>query len=160
MTDPSDPSPKAAPFRVLCVCLGNICRSPIAEGVFVARAEAAGHRLTVDSAGTSDWHLGDPPDPRAIAAAAARGIDIARQRARQVRPEDFLDFDLILAMDNRNLAKLEGLRPASATARLRLAHPDGIEVPDPYSGGAEGFETVLDMLDAVAESVLAAANDR
>ncbi|MEL6481683.1 MAG: low molecular weight protein-tyrosine-phosphatase [Pseudomonadota bacterium] len=156
----ADRSPQAAPFRVLCVCLGNICRSPMAEGVLIARAQAAGQCLTVDSAGTSDWHLGDPPDPRAIAAAAARGVDIAGQRARQVGPADFLDFDLILAMDNRNLAKLEGLRPAEATARLRLAHPAGIEVPDPYSGGAEGFETVLDLLETVAESVLAEAGGR
>ncbi|MEO1723201.1 MAG: low molecular weight protein-tyrosine-phosphatase [Pseudomonadota bacterium] len=141
-------------MRVLCVCLGNICRSPMAEGMIAARAREAGVALEVDSAGMGDWHAGDPPDPRAIAAASARGIDISRQRARRVRPEDFMAFDLILAMDRSNLAALERLRPVGATAVLRIADPEGREVPDPYVGGAQDFETVLDMLEVIAESVV------
>ncbi|MEM7500274.1 MAG: low molecular weight protein-tyrosine-phosphatase [Pseudomonadota bacterium] len=141
-------------MRVLCVCLGNICRSPMAEGVLAARAREAGVALEVDSAGTGSWHVGDAPDPRAIAAAAARGIDIAGQHARQVSMVDFERFDLILAMDEGNLASLERLRPVAARAALRLAHPDGQPVPDPYYGGDGGFERVLDMLEAMAESVL------
>ncbi|MEO1317269.1 MAG: low molecular weight protein-tyrosine-phosphatase [Pseudomonadota bacterium] len=141
-------------MRVLCVCLGNICRSPMAEGMIAARAREAGVALEVDSAGMGDWHAGDPPDPRAIAAASARGIDISRQRARRVRPEDFMAFDLILAMDRSNLAALERLRPVGATAVLRIADQEGREVPDPYVGGAQDFETVLDMLEVIAESVV------
>ncbi|MEO0426806.1 MAG: low molecular weight protein-tyrosine-phosphatase [Pseudomonadota bacterium] len=141
-------------MRVLCVCLGNICRSPMAEGMIAARAREAGVALEVDSAGMGDWHAGDPPDPRAIAATSARGIDISRQRARRVRPEDFMAFDLILAMDRSNLAALERLRPVGATAVLRIADQEGREVPDPYVGGAQDFETVLDMLEVIAESVV------
>ncbi|MEM7530030.1 MAG: low molecular weight protein-tyrosine-phosphatase [Pseudomonadota bacterium] len=142
------------PARVLYVCLGNICRSPMAEGVLAARAAEAGIEIVVDSAGTSDWHVGDMPDPRAIEAAAVRGIDISEQRARQVQSTDFRAFDLILAMDERNLAKLQRLAPKGARARLRLAHPDGREVPDPYYGGPDGFVAVLDMLEEVAADVL------
>lgn len=126
----------------------------MAEGMIAARAREAGVALEVDSAGMGDWHAGDPPDPRAIAAASARGIDISRQRARRVRPEDFMAFDLILAMDRSNLAALERLRPVGATAVLRIADPVGREVPDPYVGGAQDFETVLDMLEVIAESVV------
>lgn len=126
----------------------------MAEGMIAARAREAGVALEVDSAGMGDWHAGDPPDPRAIAAASARGIDISRQRARRVRPEDFMAFDLILAMDRSNLAALERLRPVGATAVLRIADQEGREVPDPYVGGAQDFETVLDMLEVIAESVV------
>ena len=146
--------------RVLFVCLGNICRSPAAEGVMRARAEAAGLPVTLDSAGTGDWHAGDPPDRRMTAAARKRGIDLTGLRARQVRPRDFEAFDLVLAMDRANLDTLSRLRPAGAPAGLELMRdqapgPRGREVPDPYYGGDDGFERVLDMLEAAADGLVA-----
>jgi len=107
-------------MRILCVCLGNICRSPMAEAVLGARAQAAGLRVEVDSAGTGGWHLDEAPHPTGQAVAAARGYDTSRQRARRVEPEDFHAFDLILAMDHANLGTLLRLRPAGARAELRL----------------------------------------
>ncbi|SDX10183.1 protein tyrosine phosphatase [Albimonas donghaensis] len=146
--------------RLLFVCLGNICRSPAAEGVMRARAEAAGLSVTLDSAGTGDWHAGDPPDRRMTAAARKRGIDLTGLRARQVRPRDFEAFDLVLAMDRANLDALSRLRPAGAPAGLELMRdqapgPRGQEVPDPYYGGDAGFERVLDMLEAAADGLVA-----
>jgi protein-tyrosine phosphatase len=146
--------------RLLFVCLGNICRSPAAEAVVRARAEAAGLRLTLDSAGTGSWHVGDPPDPRMQAAARARGYDLSAQRARQARGSDFLDFDLILAMDQNNLAALQRLAPPSGGAELSLMLDQapgmkGREVPDPYHGGEAGFENVLDLLEAAADGLVA-----
>lgn len=146
--------------RLLFVCLGNICRSPAAEGVMRARAEAAGLPVTLDSAGTGDWHAGDPPDRRMTAAARKRGIDLTGLRARQVRPRDFEAFDLVLAMDRANLDTLSRLRPAGAPAGLELMRdqapgPRGREVPDPYYGGDDGFERVLDMLEAAADGLVA-----
>jgi protein-tyrosine phosphatase len=149
--------------RVLFVCLGNICRSPTAEGVLRAQLVATGAqaRIAVDSAGTGDWHVGSPPDARAIAAAARRGYDLSVLRARQVDSTDFHHHDHIVAMDRRNLAGLQALAPPAARARLSLLSswiadgrfPD--EVPDPYYGGEDGFEFVLDMLEAGCAGLLA-----
>jgi protein-tyrosine phosphatase len=140
-------------MRVLMVCLGNICRSPTAEAVLRAKLEAAGlaQRVEVDSAGTGSWHLGDPPDPRSQRHAARRGYDLSALRARCVAEDDFHRFDLILAMDHNNLADLRRLAPEGAhRAELRLFAP--IEVPDPYSGGAAGFERVLDLVETASDA--------
>lgn len=151
MTDPAD-----RPTAVLFVCLGNICRSPLAEGAFRHAVAAAGldRRFAIDSAGLTDFHEGDPPDPRAIAAAARRGIDIARQRSRPVQPADFLTFDWVLAMDRSNLAALEERRPDAAQARvgllLEVAEGRRQSVPDPYYGAARDFEAVLDTVARAA----------
>jgi protein-tyrosine phosphatase len=130
---------------ILFVCLGNICRSPLAEAAFRAEIERLGLPVEVDSAGTGDWHKGHPPDRRAIAAAGRNGIDISHLRARQVRPEDFDRFDHIVALDRQNLRDLRRLQPAGSKARLSLLldHVDGREgeaVADPYYGGEEDFD--------------------
>lgn len=150
--------------KVLFVCYGNICRSPSAEGMFrhlTMRAEA-GQRFDVDSAGTSGMHAGEPPDPRSVAAAAERGIDISMLRARQVDLGDFSRFDLILAMDRQNLQDLRQLgarlkTPPRSEIRLVMdfaqSHPLR-EVPDPYYGGGDGFERVLDMLEQAGAGLL------
>ncbi len=143
--------------RILFVCLGNICRSPAAEGVFVARARAAGVSIAGDSAGTSGWHVGDPPYPPMIRAAAARGYDLAPLQARQAVPMDFESFDLILAMDRSNLAALEAMRPRGNTTPLRLFLSDvegiaGDEVPDPWYTG--DFEAALDLIEAGAAALV------
>ena len=144
--------------RVLMVCLGNICRSPLAQGVIERAVADAGIAVEADSAGVGGWHRGEPPDPRAQAAAAARGLDISGQRARQTRQADFEDFDLILAMDESNLAALERARPEGARARLALLldHAPGPEreVPDPYYGGADGFGRVVDLIEAGVAGLL------
>ncbi|GMG84800.1 low molecular weight protein-tyrosine-phosphatase [Paralimibaculum aggregatum] len=142
-------------MRILCVCLGNICRSPMAEGTLRAMGEAAGLALEVDSAGTSGWHIGEPPQPEGLAAAAARGYDNSAQRARQVSAADFHDFDLILAMDRRNLAKLESLAPPQGRAELRLFHPAGHEIPDPYGEGPAAYERTLDLVETAARALIA-----
>jgi len=147
-------------LRILFVCMGNICRSPTAEGILRAKLEAAGLAADVelDSAGTGDWHVGKAPDSRAIQAAAGRGYDIGGLRARQVTEDDFRRFDLILAMDQDNLAWLEQLRPdKGAVPELFLAR-QGLavdEVPDPYYGGAAGFERVLDLLESACDGLVA-----
>ena len=133
-------------LAVLFVCLGNICRSPLAEAAFRAEAERIGLAVEVDSAGTGDWHVGRPPDARAIAVAARNGSDIGHFRARQVAAEDFDRFDLIVALDRENLADLERLRPPGSTARLSLlldhvAGREGEAVADPYYGEAAHFDT-------------------
>ena len=147
---------------VLFVCLGNICRSPTAEAVFRATAQRAGvaGRFTIDSAGTIDWHAGNPPDWRSISHAAKRGYDLTPLRARPVVPADFGRFDWILAMDRSILHALEAMRPAHSPGHVGLflefaPHLRQIEVPDPYDGGADGFETVLDLIEAGSESLLA-----
>lgn len=157
-----------APVGVLFVCLGNICRSPTAEGVFAARVATAGlgPRFRIDSAGTGDWHLGKPPDPRTRRAARERGYDLEALRARQVQAADFHRFDHILAMDGANLRDLERLRPAGFTGQLdlflRAAGPlhTPLEVPDPYSGDASHFEQALDLIEQGAERLLAALRAR
>lgn len=141
-------------MRILCVCLGNICRSPMAEAVLRAKAAQAGLNWTVDSAGTGAWHLGKPPDTRAYEAARKRGYDTSDQLARQVKPQDFTAFDLILAMDARNRSELEDMYPPNATAQIRLFDPDGQEVPDPYFGERGDFEIALDMLENAANAMI------
>jgi len=146
--------------RILFVCMGNSCRSPTAEGVFRAMAEAEGMAVEVDSAGTGGWHVGERPDRRATEAAAQRGIDLSSQRARQARAVDFHEFDHILAMDRANLEDLKAIMPRGARAELRLLldyAPDQPvrEVPDPYYGGQQGFERVLDLIEAASAGLLA-----
>ncbi|GAB3472407.1 low molecular weight protein-tyrosine-phosphatase [Azotobacter salinestris] len=148
-------------MRVLFVCLGNICRSPTAEGVFRDRVRAAGleERIRIDSAGTGDWHVGKAPDIRTRRAARLRGYDLEALRARQVCREDFARFDLILAMDRSNLRDLQAIRPQGTAAELDLyLHRYALEedeVPDPYYGGEEGFERVLDLLERAGDELLA-----
>jgi protein-tyrosine phosphatase len=148
--------------KVLFVCLGNICRSPTAEGVFRKLLEdrKMTSQFDVDSAGTSDWHEGHSPDPRSQEEARRRGIDLGFIRSRPVRPEDFTRFDYIVAMDNANLDELEERCPDSLTHRLHLftsfAPELGITgVPDPYYGGPKGFERVFDIIEASARGLLA-----
>lgn len=130
---------------VLFVCLGNICRSPLAEAAFRAEAERVGLDVEVDSAGTGDWHIGHAPDPRATAVAKRNGVEISHLRARQVSAEDFRRFDHIIALDAKNLADLRAMRPADGKAELTLLldHVDGREgeaVADPYYGEDAGFD--------------------
>lgn len=149
--------------RVLFVCMGNICRSPTAEAVFqhLLSTEAKGLDVTADSAGTHAYHVGDPPDDRARAAARRRGISMDDLRARQVCREDFSRFDLVLAMDEDNLAQLLRIAPPEYRGRIKLfleyAPAAGRrEVPDPYYGGETGFEDVLDLVEEAARGLLAA----
>ena len=151
-----------SPHRLLFVCLGNICRSPIAQGVFahVAAQAGKGDLFDLDSAGTGSWHIGNPPDARATAAALRRGIDLSDQRARQVGKQDFEAFDMVLAMDRTNLAELLDLVPQNCADKVQLflgAAYDPIqrEVPDPYFGGEEGFEEVLNLVEAGSRELLA-----
>jgi protein-tyrosine phosphatase len=141
--------------------MGNICRSPTAEGVFrrLLQARAPDLNIEVDSAGTHDYHVGDPPDRRMIAAALRRGVDLSSLRARTVRASDFEYYDLILAMDEENLAELQRRATPAHRRRLRLVMdyaPAAVSraVPDPYYGGAQGFEEVLDLLEEAAEGLL------
>jgi low molecular weight protein-tyrosine phosphatase len=151
-------------MRLLFVCMGNICRSPTAEGVMRRLVAEAGldDRIATDSAGTGGWHAGDPPDSRATGAAARRGVTL-EGAARQVRAEDFRDFDLLIAMDRENLRGLLAVAPDEAgSEKVRLLRefdplsagaPD-LDVPDPYYGGDRGFETVLDMTEAACRGLL------
>ena len=148
-------------IRVLFVCMGNICRSPTAEGVFaslVERYDLTGS-VSFDSAGTHAYHVGERPDPRAQQAARRRGIDIGRQAARRFEDRDFEQFDYIVAMDRDNLAVLESRCPPTHRQKLALMlqyapHLEIDEVPDPYYGGPLGFERVLDLIEAAAEGLL------
>ena len=140
-------------LHVLFVCTGNICRSPTAEGVLRHLAKEAGIGVHVESAGTGDWHVGQPPDARAQRHARGRGYDLSAQRARQVQAADFVRFDLIVAMDHGHLRILGELCPPAHRTKLRLL-AEGREVPDPYYGGAEGFERVLDMVEAGCRDLL------
>jgi len=147
--------------KVLFVCMGNICRSPTAEAVFRHYVEQAGlsEEIYIDSAGTHDYHIGEIPDRRARQAAGQRGYEMAGLRGRQVSPEDFERFDYVLAMDRGNLTNLERLRPSDAQSHLGLfldfarSHAER-EVPDPYYGGVDGFERVLNMVEDAAEGLL------
>jgi len=148
--------------RILFVCLGNICRSPMAEGVFrrVAEEEGLIDRFEIDSAGLGDWHIGQAPDHRAQKAARSRGVDISSQSARQVVDEDFDRFDLVLAMDGSNLAELKARAPREARGKIRpfldFAPQVGTkDVPDPFFGGTEGFDHVLDLIEAASRGLLA-----
>ena len=152
-------------MRLLFVCMGNICRSPTAEGVMrhLLREEGLEDEIVIDSAGTGAWHAGNPPDRRATAAARQRGI-VLDGAARQVRPSDFEAFDLLLVADRENLADLRAIAPDDAArAKVRLLRefdpasagaPD-LDVPDPYYGGPDGFEDVLDLVEAACRGLLA-----
>ena len=148
------------------VCLGNICRSPTAEGVLrhLAAKEAPRLALEIDSAGTADYHIGAPPDPRSQRAALKRGIDISALKARQVTADDFARFDLILAMDAENLRELQAMRPRNSRAAVKLFleyAPDAaqLDVPDPYYRVAAAFEEVLDLTTAASRGLLAALQE-
>lgn len=150
-------------MSVLFCCMGNICRSPTAEGVFRRQVAEAGleNRVRIDSAGTHAYHVGHAPDPRSQAAAVARGFALGELRARQVGLQDFAEFDYILAMDNGNLAELRRVAPMEHRARLGLFMEYGtryaaVEVPDPYYGNLEGFEQVLDMVEDACTGLLVA----
>jgi protein-tyrosine phosphatase len=146
---------------VLFVCLGNICRSPLAEAALRAEAEKAGLDLTVDSAGTGDWHIGSPPDRRAQAVALRHGIDIGGYAGRQVLAEDFRRFTHIFALDADNLKNLRRIRPSDGTAQLRLLMDmvpgrEGTGVVDPYFGDDAGFDLTWDDVTRAAKAIIAA----
>ncbi len=146
--------------RVLMVCLGNICRSPTAEAALREAAEEAGLDVEVDSAGTAAYHVGNPPDPRSRAAAAEAGWDVDGA-ARQVEPTDFERFDLVVAMDADNLRNLRRVAPPGGEAKLRLFRDfagdgDGLDVPDPYYGGPDGFQEVVALCREAARGLVAA----
>ncbi len=154
-------------YSILFVCMGNICRSPTAEAVFRQQVEAAGlaDRVHIDSAGTHAYHIGNPPDARSMKTAAARGYAMECLRARQVTAQDIAAFDYVLAMDEDNLAILQRLASADCQHKPRLLMafaPDfgRHDVPDPYYGGAQGFEQVLDMIEAAGEGLLADLRQR
>lgn len=146
--------------RVLFVCLGNICRSPTAEGIFQRALENAGmsERVSIDSCGVGAWHIGKAPDSRAQAAAKRRGIDLSQLCARQLTAEDFLAFDYVLGMDNDNLRAMHALKPDESNAYvglfLEFSGTPGAEVPDPYYGGEQGFEDVLDMIETASQGLI------
>jgi protein-tyrosine phosphatase len=151
------------PLRLLVVCLGNICRSPMAEGALRARIAEAGLRevVTVDSVGTGNWHAGDPPDPRAVATAARHGVDIGMLRARQLGAGDFKRHDWMLCADRANLRDVQARAPAAASARPVLlldwsgtGEGAGLEVPDPYTGTDDDFEHVWRLVDTAAISIV------
>lgn len=148
------------PARILFVCMGNICRSPTAEGVMRARLAAAGLAVEVDSAGTHGYHVGAPPDERSQAHARRRGVDLSAQRARQLQAADFERFDWVLVMDEDNLARAAAICPPSRRDRLQLFLPHALgsqaprAVPDPYYGGADGFETVLDLVEQAFDALI------
>ena len=149
-------------ISILFVCMGNICRSPTAEAVFrrLLVDEAAGLGATIDSAGTHDYHVGDPPDPRSQRAAQRRGFDMSSLRARHLEPADFDSFDYVLVMDERNLADARAIAPRTFQAKLKLflefaPELGRREVPDPYYGGAAGFEDVLDLCEAASRGFIA-----
>jgi len=138
---------------ILFVCTGNICRSPTAEGVLRSLCKEAAIELRIESAGIGDWHIGQPPDERSQHHARTRGYDLSAQRARQVRLEDFDTFDMILAMDRGHLRALQKLAPAHHHAKIRL-FVEGLDVPDPYERGPDGFEEVLDLVEAQCRRLL------
>lgn len=158
------PMSAAVPKSVLLVCLGNICRSPTAEGIMRQRTAIAGLTMKIDSAGTGDWHIGKHPDLRAQTHAKQHGYNISKLVARQVNPKDFIDFDLILAMDAQNLKDLQAIREiaaqttnADSLARLALMSEVDIsylnqDVPDPYYGGEDGFEEVIKRLESSVDA--------
>ncbi|MDH5545319.1 MAG: low molecular weight phosphotyrosine protein phosphatase [Gammaproteobacteria bacterium] len=147
--------------KVLFVCMGNICRSPTAHGVFdhVVRQEGLDKRISVDSAGTHAYHVGEKPDPRSSQTASRRGFDLSYIRARKVSVNDFEEFDYVLAMDRENYRNLERMCPPQHLQKVQLflefaPHLNEVEVPDPYYGGGQGFERVLDMIEAASEGFI------
>jgi protein-tyrosine phosphatase len=158
MTDPAVPY---APLRVLFVCTGNICRSPTAEGVLrhLVANEGLGDRVIVDSAGTHGYHVGNKPDRRSMVAAARRGYDLSGLRARKIASTDFIEFDYLLAMDREHVRILESSAPREHREKIAMLldfsrRYGGNEVPDPYYGGPQGFEHVLDLIEDGAEGLL------
>lgn len=139
------------PVKILMVCLGNICRSPLAEGILQSKLPS--DKFTVDSAGTGDWHAGQGPDRRSVTTAKGRGLDISCQKARQIKPADFTNFDHIYVMDSSNLRDVTKLaQTPEAKAKVKLMMDEvfpgqKVDVPDPYYDGPDGFEKVYDMLD-------------
>ncbi len=158
---PNPSHPTERPFEVLMICTGNICRSPTAHGVLEKMVSDAGlaETIKVDSAGTHNYHVGEPPDRRSQAHALARGYDLSAQRARQLRARDFQDFDLLLVMDENNEQAARAIAPPEMQHKLRrltefcTRHNDKV-VPDPYYGGANGFEHVLDLVEDACQGVL------
>ena len=147
-------------MKILMVCLGNICRSPLAEGILLAKVNSRGLDIKVDSAGTGGWHVGQGPDHRALAIANKYGIDISQQQARQFSSTDFEDFDIIYAMDDSNLSDIVSLANSNKELEkvqliLNEINPeDNTPVPDPYYGGDDGFEKVYQLLDAACEIII------
>lgn len=143
--------------KILMVCLGNICRSPLAEGILQSKLD--NNLFVVDSAGTSSYHIGNKPDPRSIAIAKKKGIDITQQQARQFVKQDFLDFDIIYAMDNSNYNNIIALaendkQKSKVNLILNESYPEqNLDVPDPYYGGDKGFENVFNMLDEACNKI-------
>ena len=163
MSSPPAPQAESLVIQILMVCMGNICRSPTAEGVLRAKIAQAGltQQVLIDSAGTHNYHPGSPPDERSQAHALRRGLNLSALRARQIHPDDYADFDLILAMDWDNLALLQVDCPPEHAIKLKLlmefADPSaamGAVVPDPYHGGAAGFDKVLDLTEAACEGLV------
>lgn len=175
MTTVSSPSPRSTPFRITAVCLGNICRSPIAEAVIRDRATTAGlgSLVTVDSAGTGDWHLGHGADPRSLSTLANHGYQLEGHIARRIDADWFDGLDLVLAMDSMNYRDLLALATMTdsepdvhmlrsfdpALAHLEAPHPE-LDVPDPYYGGRDGFGAVLSMIEAAADGLVRDLPDR
>ena len=150
--------------RILFVCLGNICRSPLAEAAFRKAADDAGLSVEVDSAGTADYHVGEPPDPRSVAEAARHGIDIGHYRGRQLKVEDFDRFDWILGMDASNMANIARLQPANARARVDMLlnlvpGREGADLADPWYGGEDNFRDTWDDVSAGAAALVTLLRD-
>ena len=152
-------------FNILFICMGNICRSPAAEGFFARHLQDSRFQdlISIDSAATHSYHIGNAPDPRAIQVGAQYDVDISQLRARKVRSTDFNDFDLIIAMDHHNIADLQAIQPGGSTADIKLMmayHPENSphkqsdEVPDPYYGDIDGFVTMYELLELATAGLL------
>lgn len=140
-------------MKILFVCSGNICRSPTAEGIFKKRIADAGLDIICDSAGTNGYHVGDPPDHRAVAVGMERGIDISHLQSRRVDEDDFYNFDIIYAMDGGHLSQLNAIKPSDATARV-IPYAEGIDVPDPWYGDKENFYETYDVIEREVDRII------